>query len=120
MVDEKWFDSYMANRHNTVRCAIVTEESDDILGLVSLTGIDQLNQSVTFHIMIGNNDNRNKGIGTFDVNEMLKYAFNNLHLNRVEIDVLASNNRAIHVYEKAGFVRERVMRSTVFKKGEFK
>lgn len=42
-VDRNWFNSYMNNRLSQVRCAIVTEESDDILGLVSLTSIDQLN-----------------------------------------------------------------------------
>ena len=31
-VDQKWFDFYMSNRGNQVRCAIVEENKDDILG----------------------------------------------------------------------------------------
>lgn len=119
-VDEKWFDSYMANRNSTVRCAIVSDDSDTILGLISLTDVNYLNQSATLHIMIGKSDNQEKGIGTFAVNEMLSHAFNNMNLQRVELDVLADNERAIHLYEKVGFVKEGTKRKAVYKNGVFK
>lgn len=73
-VDRRWYESYMNNRSLTVRCAIV-DETDKILGLVSLTNIDTLNQSAEFHIMIGDKKNRGKGIGTFAVRAMLDHAF---------------------------------------------
>ena len=44
-VDEKWFDTYMANRAVNVRCAIVDDSDDIIKGVVSLNSIDYLNQS---------------------------------------------------------------------------
>ena len=120
VVDEKWFDSYMANRNSTVRCAIVSDDSDTILGLISLTDINYLNQSATLHIMIGKSDNQEKGIGTFAVKEMVSHAFYNMNLQRVELDVLTDNERAIHLYEKVGFVREGTKRKAVYKNGEFK
>lgn len=52
-VDDKWFDTYMMNRSNTIRCAITLDNDDTILGLVSLTSINHINQSGTLHIMIG-------------------------------------------------------------------
>lgn len=118
-VDEGWFNSYMNNRSNQVRCAIVTEDSDEILGLVSLTNINQLNQSAVFHIMIGENKNQGKGIGTFAVKEMLKHAFNNLNLHRVELSVLATNERAQNLYEKCGFTKEGTLRKNTYKDGIF-
>lgn len=117
--DNNWFNGYMNSRSNQVRCAVVTEESDDILGLVSLTSINQLNQSAEFHIMIGENSNQGKGIGTFAVNEMLNHAFNNLNLQRVELTVLETNKRAQHLYEKCGFVKEGTMRKCIYKNGGF-
>lgn len=117
-VDEKWYESYMVNRNTTVRCAIVAEENE-ILGLISLTSVDYMNQSAELHIMIGNNENQGKGIGTFAVNEMLKHAFNNLNLHRIELTVLEENERAIHLYEKVGFVKEGVKRRARYKKGKF-
>lgn len=62
-VDEKWFADYMSNRENAVRCSIVEEENDKILGLVSLVSIDHLNQSAEFHIMIGDKKTKEKVLG---------------------------------------------------------
>jgi UDP-4-amino-4,6-dideoxy-N-acetyl-beta-L-altrosamine N-acetyltransferase len=118
-VDEKWFAGYMNNRGNTVRCAIVEETNDDILGLVSLVSIDHLNQSAEFHIMIGNKENQGKGMGTFAVNAMLQHAFYNMNLQRVELTVLEDNTRARHLYEKCGFVQEGVKRKAKYKNGKF-
>lgn len=118
-VDQKWFDSYMNNRASQVRCAIVDNVDDKILGLVSLVSINQINQSAEFHIMIGNRDNQGKGIGSFAVREMLKHAFNNMNLNRVELTVLENNNRAKHLYEKNGFIYEGRKRKAKFKGGRF-
>lgn len=118
-VDKNWFNSYMNNRSSQVRCAIVTEENDDILGLVSLTSINQLNQSAEFHIMIGETVNQGKGMGTFAVKKMLDHAFKNLNLYRIELTVLESNKRAQHLYEKCGFIKEGTMRNCVYKNGEF-
>lgn len=119
-VDNRWFDSYMANRGSCVRCAIVQRDApEQILGLVSLTNIDHLNQSAVLHIMIGDTARQGKGMGTFAVKAMLDHAFQNLNLHRVELKALTSNERARHVYEKVGFVREGILRKAVYKNGEF-
>ena len=118
-VDERWFDSYMLNRSTTVRCAIVTEKDDTILGLVSITSINQLNQSCILHIMIGDKDNRGKGMGYYAVSEMIRHAFFNLNLHRIELDVLTTNIAAQKLYEKCGFVKEGIRRKAVYKNGAF-
>ena len=118
-VDEAWFDHYMRSRQNTIRCAIVCEDEDKIRGLVSLTGIDFINQSAELHIMIGDTDNQNRGMGTFAVQAMVEHAFYNMNLHRISLEVLADNKRAQHVYEKVGFIREGVARQGVFKNGRF-
>lgn len=118
-VDIRWFENYMSNRGNAVRCAIVEEEKDEILGLVSLTGIDFINQSAELHIMIGDKENRGKGMGTYAVRTMLSHAFFNMNLHRVELGVLDSNFPAIGLYEKCGFVQEGIKKSALYKNGNF-
>lgn len=118
-VDMKWFESYMNNRGNAVRCAVTDAEKDDILGLVSLVSIDFMNQSAEFHIMIGDISNQNKGVGTFALNAMLQHAFYNMNLQRIELSVLEDNNRARHLYEKFGFVYEGRKRNARYKNGHF-
>ena len=117
-VDNAWFDSYLANRSNTVRCAI-TGEDNSIIGMISLVKIDPLHQCAELHIMIGQASNQNKGIGTFAVMKMLEHAFLNMNLNRIELSVLTSNHRAIHLYQKCGFVLEGTKRQARFKQGKF-
>lgn len=120
-VDDRWFSDYMANRGRAVRCAIVeANSSDKILGLVSLTDIDFLNQSAQFHIMIGKTNSRNKGIGTFAVNAMLSHAFRNMNIYRVWLETVIYNDAAQHLYEKCGFVKEGIKRKSVFKDGMFR
>ncbi len=116
-VDYAWFDSYMKSRTTEVRCAII---SDDVLvGIVSLVNINHLNQSAEFHIMIGEMENRGKGAGTFATKSMLHHAFYNLNLNRVELTVLETNQKAVNMYERIGFVREGTKRQARYKNGRF-
>ena len=117
-VDNEWFDAYMRQRNTCVRCAIV-DENDYLFGTVSLVNINSTNQSATFNIMIGDLNNCSKGIGTFAVKEMLKHAFLNMNLHRVELTVLPSNKRAQAVYEKCGFIYEGTKRKCVYKNGKF-
>lgn len=117
-VEYEWYDSYLKSRNNTVRCAVVNE-TDKILCLVSLTGIDYIHRTATLHIMIGKAENRGEGIGSFAVHEMLKHAFHNLNLNRVELGVLEENTAAIKLYEKCGFRREGIKRACIFKKNKY-
>ena len=70
--------------------------------------------------MIGNEEHQNKGLGTFAIREILKHAFMNMNLHRVELDVLADNLRARHLYEKMGFVLEGTKRKASFKDGDYR
>ena len=117
-VDEEWFENYMRTRSSNVRCSIV-DENDEILGLISLTGIDPVNRSGELHLMIGNKENRNKGIGSFAVDEMLHHAFCNLNLNRVELCSVITNDISPKLYIKKGFQKEGMKRQAVFKDGKY-
>ena len=118
-VDERWYEGYMQSRLNSIRCAIITEECDEIIGLVSLMDINYINRSAKLHIMIGT-EGQGKGAGTFAVKAMCEHGFKNYGLHRIELDVLANNTRAQHVYEKCGFVNEGIKKQAVFKNGEYK
>ena len=116
-VDENWFSAYMKQRNNTVRCSIL--DDDILIGLVSLTNVDNINQTAQLHIMIGETNYWGKGAGTFAVREMVNHAFNNLNLQRIELEVLESNDKAIGLYKKCGFLVEGKKERCIFKKGTF-
>ncbi len=119
-VDSEWYDKYIKTRMNSVRCAIVeADHEENVLGLISLMDVDHINRSAHLHIMIGNDANRGKGIGTFAVNAMIDHAFLNMNLRRIELGVLENNAPAIHLYEKCGFIKEGLKRESNYKNGRY-
>jgi RimJ/RimL family protein N-acetyltransferase len=56
----------------------------------------------------------NQGLGTEVTKLVLAYAFEHLHLHRVDLRVLEYNHRAIACYEKCGFVKEGIEREGAF------
>lgn len=116
-VDEAWFDHYLASRASNVRCAIL--DDNEVVGVVYLLSIDPINLSGELHIMIGEESSRGKGIGTFAVHAMVEYAFYNLNLRRIQLDVLETNEAARSLYRKIGFKDEGMKRKAVYKNGEY-
>ena len=54
-----------------------------------------------------------EGIGTWATEVTRDFAFEKLHLHRLELDVYSFNPRAEKVYLKAGFKREGILRDAV-------
>lgn len=117
-VDEKWFDSYLANRANNVRLAVCTDD-DTLVGAVYLLGIDWVHRHAEFSIWIGDNSVQRKGAGETATRGMLNHAFDDLNLERVWLTVLIHNEPAIRLYRKVGFREEGRQRHAVFKNGRY-
>jgi RimJ/RimL family protein N-acetyltransferase len=54
-------------------------------------------------LLIGDKVQRGKGIGQKVMQELVRYAFEELHTNTVELNVFDWNTSAIRCYEKTGF-----------------
>lgn len=61
----------------------------------------------------------NKGLGTEITQLVLRYAFEELGLHRVDLKVLEYNKRAIKCYRKCGFVQEGLEREGAFINGKY-
>lgn len=48
---------------------------------------------------------------------VVDYGFNNLDIVRMQAGVLGNNPKSMRVLEKAGFVKEGILRNAIFKKG---
>ena len=93
-------------------------ETDEYYGTVSLKNVDPVNMSAEYAI-----SSRKKSHGTGAARkateDVLRYAFDVLGLERVYLDVRADNHRAIRFYEKIGFTREGTFRSALSIKDGF-
>lgn len=60
-----------------------------------------------------------KGIGFQVYNYFLPYLFKKYNLNKITLEVLGNNSRAINLYYKLGFIKEGVKRQEVLKGTEY-
>lgn len=96
----------------------ISDENDEYLGTISLKNIDLSSKNAEYAISLRRMA-QGKGIATEATCEILRIAFEQYHLERVYLNVLADNIRAIRLYEKCGFVYEGEFRKHLFLRGEY-
>ncbi|MGA9227666.1 MAG: GNAT family protein [Mesobacillus sp.] len=94
-----------------------TIEDDRLVGFVVIHRIEWNNRAGKLAIGIGDAKDRNKGYGSDALKLILRYAFHELNLHRVGLDVIDYNHGAIRAYQKAGFQIEGRMRQAVHRDG---
>lgn len=95
---------------------IETKEGRPI-GTIGLHGMTPENREATLGIMIGEKDCWSQGYGTDAIITLLRFAFAEINLHRVQLEVFADNTRAIACYRKCGFVEEVRMRRDRYRLG---
>lgn len=118
IAQEKWLENNF-NDKNNFRFVIETQE-DGAVGIATLTGIDWKNRVADHGIKLANKERRSKGIGTDTVMAIMRYAFDELGLHRLEGSWFDSNIPSKNMYMKCGWKEEGVKRSSVFKHGEWR
>ena len=74
------------------------EDAQVVIGHVGLYNIDFRISKAEFAISIANKNFREKGYGKICTEFMLKYGFENLNLNKIELSLLSSNLVAYNFY----------------------
>lgn len=102
---------------NSVVFHIRTLDEDRLIGFVALHSIEWNNGAGMLSIGIGAPDYRSKGHGSDALRLVLRYAFHELNLFRLGLDVTEINTRAIRAYQKVGFQQEGIVRGAVLRDG---
>lgn len=102
---------------NRLEFHIRTLADDRLIGFVALHSVEWNNGAAQLAVGIGEPEYRGKGHGTDALQLILRFAFHELNLYRVGLDVISTNARAIHTYEKLGFQHEGRMRDAVLRDG---
>lgn len=102
---------------NAVEFRLRTLADDRLIGFVALHSIEWNNRAGLLSIGIGEAEYRGKGYGRDALRLILRYAFDELNLERVGLDVISDNVAALRAYERAGFRREGAMRHSVLRDG---
>lgn len=75
----------------------------ETVGEIQLKGIDLKNKCGTLSIHFSCDAYKNRGWGTQAIQLIIKYAFDELKLNKIYADAVHRNTKSQHVLEKNGF-----------------
>jgi RimJ/RimL family protein N-acetyltransferase len=105
------------DKHRVFAFRVRTLDDDKLIGFTDLY-VSWNNQTCWLAVGIGEPDYWGKGYGGEVIGLMLNYAFRELNLYRVGLNVFGYNTRAIRAYEKAGFVHEGRTRAMLYRDGQ--
>lgn len=93
-------------------------ESEGVIGVLTCRGgllaADQHTSELGIYVA---KDARDQGVGNALMRHAVTWARESPIVERVELEVFAGNARAIHLYEKHGFVREGVKQRRYYRHG---
>ena len=111
---ERWYE-----RYSSEPLGWVVEAEGRCVGNARLSLVDEENRSARYAVGLFDSTVWNRGYGIEITRLVLRYAFEELHLHRVDLIVLEYNLRAIACYKKCGFVHEGTARESALVAGEW-
>lgn len=117
---EEFLDSVLkGTRQNAYSFVIAEKNTETYIGQIDLLYINWKNRFAEIGIVIGDEVNRGKGIGTEALMVLQEFVFNRLNMNRLEIKVHSYNTRAHRCYLKSGFKEEGRLRQVFYIHGKY-
>lgn len=113
-----WFEE-MAKGETMFPFSVRTLVEDRLVGMLVIKDIMWQARHCSFFIGIGDPTERGRGYGSDAVRVLQRYAFLEMNLNRVGLEVMAYNEDAIRAYQAAGFHSEGHLRAFVYRDGVY-
>ncbi|EAF3978662.1 spermidine N1-acetyltransferase [Listeria monocytogenes] len=109
---------YDKHIHDQSERRFILELDGQMVGLVELMEIDYIHRRAEFQIIIDPNF-QGHGYAVSATKLAMKYAFHVLNMHKLYLVVDKVNEKAIHVYEKVGFIREGELIDEFFVDGTY-
>jgi RimJ/RimL family protein N-acetyltransferase len=116
--EREWIESLGKSKTDYV-FGIALKQGDRLIGVTGLHRVDPVNRTAAFGINVGDTAFQGRGYGREATQLALRYAFEELNLNRIELAVYADNWRGIRMYQKVGFVQEGCARQARYSRGRY-
>lgn len=114
---KEWLEKELESNTEMYWFAIRALEDDRLLGDVTLSVVDWGSRNAFMGIGIGAREFWGQGYGTDAIELLMRYAFTELNLRRISLNVFEFNERAIRSYEKVGFRLEGRERQAIQREG---
>lgn len=116
---ETWFQSLKLDRLN--QRFVVEIPDGNIIGISSIINIDWRNSHAWHGLVIGDSSSRGKGYGVDAIMATMRYAFDELNLERLDGSMIEYNKQSLGTYcgEKLGWKEEGRKKNYFYRKGQF-
>jgi diamine N-acetyltransferase len=114
--EEAWYENMLQDR--SVRNFAIELEGRHVGG-GGFNRIDPRNASAEVGLFIGLPELWDQGLGFDALSTLVRFGFEQMNLNRIGLRVFAENERAVHLYEKAGFQHEGRWRQAEYRYGRY-
>lgn len=120
LAEEAWLRDLTSKPTSYERPFFAIETKDGVhIGNVNLFGLRPEDRRAELGIMIGDKSRWSQGMGSDALRTLLRFAFDQMNLNRVELLTYAYNERAYAAYRKCGFIEEGRRRHALYRDGAY-
>lgn len=116
---EAYLESMLEGSSDSRGFIIADLKGEAYIGQLNLDAIDWKNRVGRIGIVIGSVDHMGYGYGTEAMKLLLHFAFTEMNLNRLELEVYDFNERAYRCYLSCGFTEEGRLRERIYKNGRY-
>ena len=115
---QKWIDSFAYDSRD--QRFVIETESDGGIGLVTLTNINWKDRNAFHGILIGEKNARRKGHALNATKAIMRYAFEELNLARLDTTIVEFNTASLHLHvDRCGWKEEGRKANAVYRNGRY-
>lgn len=115
----EWLDRAMHGNANERHFAVERKDDRTHIGNASIHEIDWVSRTAAFGLFVGEPSAWNRGFGSDAIRTLVRFAFEEMNLRKLRINVFEYNDRAKHVLETQGFVQEGRLRREFYREGSY-
>lgn len=116
---KKWFENINNHDHKNQIFSIESEDGT-LIGTANILNIDWKNRNAFHGMMLGSKKARGRGYALDTVMAIMKYAFEELGLNRLDGDMISYNKLSINFYKKrCGWEVEGIKKNWFYREGGY-
>jgi RimJ/RimL family protein N-acetyltransferase len=115
----EWLDGAIHASASERHFAIERKDDRTHIGNASIHDIEWVSRVASFGLFIGEPTAWNRGFGSDAIRTLMRFAFDEMNLRKLRINVFDYNDRAKHVLETHGFVQEGRLRAEFYRDGTY-
>jgi len=100
--DQKKYLEQMTSSHG-YGFYIVDNAKGGVIGVARLMRVNHTHKNALAGIFIGNQDDKNRGVGTEALSLLVDFGFNIINLKNIMVEVFSYNKPSLRMCEKVGF-----------------